>query len=88
MHVFGANAQERDDKVVRSEIFAKATFSSSDQCPCFDHSGRVRTDVKKVLKAANRSDLSDNCLYCLVATCLLDDDLIHFQMHWARQRRR
>ena len=38
---------------MRSEIFAKATFSRSGKCPCFDNSGRVRTDVKTVGKAAN-----------------------------------
>ena len=73
---------------MRSAIFAKATFSRSDQRPCFDHLGRVGTNVKIVRKAANRNELSDNYLYCPVATCLHDDDLIHFQMHWARQPRR
>ncbi|KAF6998028.1 hypothetical protein CFC21_014187 [Triticum aestivum] len=79
-----ADLQERTDKVVRSDIFEKTTFSRSDQCPCFDHSGTVRNDIKTVRKAADRKGSSDNYLYCPVATGLGDDDLIHFQMHWAK----
>lgn len=79
-----AELEERADKAVRSEIFAKATFSRSDQCPCFDRSGRVRSDIKTVRKAANRKGSSDNYLYCPVASDLQDHDLIHFQMHWAK----
>ncbi|KAE8803556.1 Lysine-specific demethylase 3B [Hordeum vulgare] len=79
-----ADLQERAEKVARSEMFEKATFSRSGQCPCFDHSGTVRTDLKTARKAANRKGSSDNYLYCPVATGLGDDDLIHFQMHWAK----
>uniref|UniRef100_A0A0A9DA00 JmjC domain-containing protein n=1 Tax=Arundo donax TaxID=35708 RepID=A0A0A9DA00_ARUDO len=74
--------EERADRVVRSEIFAKAMAKSSDQCPCYDHSGKVRT--QNVREAANRMGLSDNYLYCPVATGIKQDDLMHFQMHWAK----
>uniref|UniRef100_K3YQ92 JmjC domain-containing protein n=1 Tax=Setaria italica TaxID=4555 RepID=K3YQ92_SETIT len=34
--------------------------------------------------AANRKESSGNFLYCPVATGIQDDDLAHFQMHWAK----
>lgn len=79
-----AELEDRADKVVRSETFAKAIAIRSDQCPCFDHSGKIRTDSKALREAANRKDSSDNYLYCPVATGIQDDDLVHFQMHWAK----
>ena len=79
-----AELEDRADKVMRSEIFAKAAVSRSDQCPCFDHSGKIRTDVRTLRESANREDSSDNYLYCPVATNLQEDDLLHFQMHWAK----
>ena len=45
---------------------------------------KIRTDCKSVREAANRKDSSDNFLYCPVATDIQDDDLVHFQMHWAK----
>ncbi|TVU46240.1 hypothetical protein EJB05_05765, partial [Eragrostis curvula] len=74
--------EERAGRVVRSEIYAKAMSKRSDQCPCYDHSGKVRT--QNVREAANRKGLSDNYLYCPVATGNKEDDLAHFQMHWAK----
>jgi len=79
-----AELDDRADKVLRSEMFAKAIVRRSGQCPCFDHSGKIRTDCKSVREAANRKDSSDNFLYCPVATDIQDDDLVHFQMHWAK----
>ncbi|KAG2662728.1 hypothetical protein PVAP13_1KG552900 [Panicum virgatum] len=78
-----AELDDRADKVLRSEMFAKAIVRSG-RCPCFDHSGKIRTDCKSVREAANRKDSSDNFLYCPVATDIHDDDLVHFQMHWAK----
>ncbi|KAG2655162.1 hypothetical protein PVAP13_1NG547800 [Panicum virgatum] len=79
-----AELDNRADKVLRSEMFAKAIVRRSDRCPCYDHSGKIRTDCKSVREAANRKDSSDNFLYCPVATDIQDDDLVHFQMHWAK----
>ncbi|KAL6635414.1 hypothetical protein ACP70R_028085 [Stipagrostis hirtigluma subsp. patula] len=79
-----AELEDRADKVLRSETFTKATVRRSDRCPCFDHSGKIRTDSMSLREAANRSDSSDNFLYCPVATGIQDDDLAHFQMHWAK----
>lgn len=79
-----AELEDRADKVMRSEIFAKAAVSRSDKCPCFDHSGKIRTDVRTLRESANREDSSDNYLYCPSATELQEDDLLHFQMHWAK----
>ncbi|CAL5056598.1 unnamed protein product [Urochloa decumbens] len=79
-----AGLEDRADKVCRSETFAKAMVRRSDLCPCFDHSGKIRTDSKSVRQAANRKECSDNFLYCPVATGIQDDDLMHFQMHWAK----
>ncbi|RLN42252.1 hypothetical protein C2845_PM01G35740 [Panicum miliaceum] len=74
--------EEKADGIVRSEIFAKAVARSSGQCPCYDHSGNIR--AQDVREAANRKGLSDNHLYCPVATGIKEDDLEHFQVHWAR----
>jgi len=79
-----AELDDRADKVLRSEMFAKAIVRRSGRCPCFDHSGKIRTDCKSVREAAHRKDSSDNFLYCPVATDIHDDDLVHFQMHWAK----
>lgn len=76
--------ENRADKVLRSEAFVKEIDPKSDWCPCFDHSGKIRTDIKSLRKAASRKDSSDNFLYCPVATAIQDDDLVHFQMHWAK----
>ncbi|GJN38360.1 hypothetical protein PR202_gb27396 [Eleusine coracana subsp. coracana] len=74
--------EERADRVVRSEMYAKAMPKSSDLCPCYDQLGKVRT--QNVREAANRKGLSDNYLYCPVATGIKEDDLAHFQTHWAK----
>ena len=74
--------EEKADRIVRSEMFAKAVARSSGQCPCYDHSGNIR--AQDVREAANRKGLSDNHLYCPVATGIKEDDLEHFQVHWAR----
>ncbi|CAM0905459.1 unnamed protein product [Alopecurus aequalis] len=79
-----AELEDRAARVMRSEIFAKAAVSRSDRCPCFDHSGKIRTDVKALRESANREDSSDNYLYCPAATDLREADLLHFQMHWAK----
>lgn len=75
--------EDRADKVLRSKAFAKITLKN-DQCPCFDHSGKIRTHIKSVREAANRKDSSDNFVFCPVATTIDDDDLMHFQTHWAK----
>jgi lysine-specific demethylase 3 len=79
-----ADLEDRADKVHRSETFAKAMVGRSDRCPCFDNSGKIKTDSKSVRQAANRKEPSGNFLYCPVATGIQDDDLVHFQMHWAK----
>jgi lysine-specific demethylase 3 len=74
--------EEQSENIARSELFAKAVAERSSQCPCYDHSGNIRTlDVRK---AANRKGSSDNHLYCPVATGIKEDDLVHFQMHWTK----
>ncbi|KAF8779316.1 hypothetical protein HU200_002749 [Digitaria exilis] len=79
-----AELEDRAEKICRSETFVKAMVRRSDRCPCFDHSGKIRVDSKSVREAANRKESSDNFLYCPVATGIQDDDLVHFQMHWAK----
>ncbi|KAJ1281729.1 hypothetical protein BS78_04G328200 [Paspalum vaginatum] len=79
-----AELEDRADKVLRSETFDKAMIRTSERCPCFDHSGKIRTDSKSVREAASRKYSRDNFLYCPVATGIQDDDLVHFQMHWAK----
>jgi len=74
--------EERANRIVRSEIFVKAVANRNDQCPCYDHSGKVRKHV--VREAADRKGLSGNHLYCPVATGIKEDDLVHFQMHWEK----
>ncbi|XP_039819572.1 lysine-specific demethylase JMJ25-like isoform X2 [Panicum virgatum] len=74
--------EEKADRIVRSEIFAKAVARSSGQCPCYDHLGNIR--AQDVREAANRKGLTDNHLYCPGATGIKEDDLEHFQVHWAR----
>ncbi|TVU27615.1 hypothetical protein EJB05_19109 [Eragrostis curvula] len=76
--------KDRADKVVRSDTFAKEITSKSNWCPCFDHSGKIRNGIKSLREAANRKNSSDNFLYCPVASAIQDDDLAHFQMHWAK----
>uniref|UniRef100_A0A0D9YKL0 JmjC domain-containing protein n=1 Tax=Oryza glumipatula TaxID=40148 RepID=A0A0D9YKL0_9ORYZ len=76
--------EDRAEKVFWSETFAKELGRTSELCPCFDHSGKIRSDSKKLRQAANREDSSDNYLYCPVATDIQDADLLHFQMHWAK----
>ncbi|KAM0928497.1 hypothetical protein ACQ4PT_002515 [Festuca glaucescens] len=72
------------ERVVTGDLFAKVTTSKSNPCSCFDHSGKSGTDSKTLRKAANRAEESDNYLYNPVATGIQDDDLLHFQMHWAK----
>uniref|UniRef100_A0A0D9VMZ7 JmjC domain-containing protein n=1 Tax=Leersia perrieri TaxID=77586 RepID=A0A0D9VMZ7_9ORYZ len=79
-----AELEYRAEKIFNSETFAKELARTCDLCPCFDHSGKIRSDSKKVRQAAKREDSSDNYLYCPVATAIQDDDLLHFQMHWAK----
>ncbi|XP_012704397.3 lysine-specific demethylase JMJ25 isoform X1 [Setaria italica] len=74
--------EERAEKIMRSEVFAKAVAERSYQCPCYDHSGNIRT--QDVREAANRKGSSDNHLYCPVATGIKEGDLVHFQMHWTK----
>ena len=42
--------EERANRVVRSEIFVKAVANRNDQCPCYDHSGKVRKHVVRGCK--------------------------------------
>ncbi|ONM06881.1 Transcription factor jumonji (jmjC) domain-containing protein [Zea mays] len=77
-----SNLEERADRIMRSEVFAKAVAKRSDQCPCYDHSGNIRT--QDVRETANTKGSSDNHLYCPVATAIKEDDLAHFQMHWTK----
>ncbi|CAL4934684.1 unnamed protein product [Urochloa decumbens] len=79
---FLSELEERANRIVRTEIFAKAIVEKGDQCPCWDHSGKIRTQDTR--DAANRKGLSDNHLYCPVATGIKEDDLLHFQIHWAK----
>ncbi|PWZ25750.1 Lysine-specific demethylase JMJ25 [Zea mays] len=79
-----AELEYRADKVLRSGTLAKAMVSRSDRCPCFNQSGKIRTESKSVREAASRKGSSDNFLYCPVATGIQDDDIVHFQMHWAK----
>ncbi|KAK3155728.1 hypothetical protein QOZ80_2BG0206820 [Eleusine coracana subsp. coracana] len=78
-----ADLEDRADKVITSEVIAKIT-PKGDRCSCFDHSGKIRTDIKPVREAAKRKDSSDNFLFCPAATAIEDDDLMHFQTHWAK----
>ncbi|CAN6287576.1 unnamed protein product [Urochloa humidicola] len=74
--------EERAGKIAKSEVYAKAVAEGCYQCPCYDHSGNIRTpDVRE---AANRKGSRDNHLYCPVATGIKEDDLAHFQMHWTK----
>lgn len=41
-----AELESRTENAVRSELFAKETARRSDQCSCFDHFGKIRTDIK------------------------------------------
>ncbi|XP_008677147.1 lysine-specific demethylase JMJ25 isoform X2 [Zea mays] len=79
-----AELEYRADKVLRSGTLAKAMVSRSDRCPCFNQSGKIRTESKSVREAASRKGSSDNFLYCPVAIGIQDDDIVHFQMHWAK----
>ncbi|KAJ1294642.1 hypothetical protein BS78_01G161000 [Paspalum vaginatum] len=74
--------EERAERIVKSKVFSKAVTKGSDQCPCYDHSGNIRT--QEVREAANRKGSSDNQLFCPVATGIKEDDLAHFQMHWMK----
>ncbi|KAG8076505.1 hypothetical protein GUJ93_ZPchr0006g44030 [Zizania palustris] len=76
--------EDRAVKLSRSESFAKEIARTSDRCSCFDYSGKIRSDNKELRQAANRNGSSDNYLYCPAATAIQDDDLSHFQMHWAK----
>ncbi|KAM0828396.1 hypothetical protein ACQ4PT_067591 [Festuca glaucescens] len=69
--------EDRADKLVRSETFKEGVANASDGCPCSDHSGK-RT------QAANRDGSGDNYLYSPIAEDIQDDDLVHFQNHWAK----
>jgi lysine-specific demethylase 3 len=68
--------EDRADKLVRSGTFKEGVANASDRCPCSDHSDK-RT------QAANRDGSGDNYLYSPIAEDIQDDDLVHFQKHWA-----
>ncbi|KAF0921886.1 hypothetical protein E2562_020503 [Oryza meyeriana var. granulata] len=72
----------RANKVIKKEASAKAIDKTSEQCPCFDRSSKIRT--KAIREAANRKGSSDNYLYCPDANDIQEDDLLHFQMHWSK----
>lgn len=63
-HLFPQNMlselEERANRIVRSEIFAKAVAKRNDHCPCYDLSGKVRKHA--VREAANMKELNDNQL--------------------------
>ena len=40
--------------------------------------------VKTRMQAANRDGSGDNYLYCPAAADIQEDDLVHFQKHWAK----
>jgi lysine-specific demethylase 3 len=67
--------EEHADKLVRSKTFRKGVTKASHGCPCFDHSGKRRT------QAANKDCSGDSYLY---NPDVQDDDLKHFQNHWAK----
>uniref|UniRef100_A0A0E0KFB9 JmjC domain-containing protein n=1 Tax=Oryza punctata TaxID=4537 RepID=A0A0E0KFB9_ORYPU len=54
--------EHRANKVIKREPFANTINKTSDRCPCFDHSSKIRT--KATRQAANRKGSSDNYLYC------------------------
>uniref|UniRef100_A0A0E0KFC1 JmjC domain-containing protein n=1 Tax=Oryza punctata TaxID=4537 RepID=A0A0E0KFC1_ORYPU len=74
--------EHRANKVIKREAFDKAINKTSDQCPCFYHSSKIRTNA--IRKAANRNGSCDNYLYCPDANDIQEDDLLHFQMHWSK----
>uniref|UniRef100_A0A0E0D2F1 JmjC domain-containing protein n=1 Tax=Oryza meridionalis TaxID=40149 RepID=A0A0E0D2F1_9ORYZ len=74
--------EHRANLVIKREAFDKAINETSDQCPCFYHSSKIRTNATR--EAANRKGSSDNYLYCPDANDIQEDDLSHFQMHWSK----
>uniref|UniRef100_A0A0D9Z979 JmjC domain-containing protein n=1 Tax=Oryza glumipatula TaxID=40148 RepID=A0A0D9Z979_9ORYZ len=74
--------EHRANKVIKREAFDKAINETSDQCPCFYHTSKIRTNATR--EAANRKGSSDNYLYCPDANDIQEDDLSHFQMHWSK----
>jgi lysine-specific demethylase 3 len=68
--------EDRADKLVRSGTFNEGVANASNRCPCSDHSDK-RTQT------ANRDGSGDNYLYSPIAEDIQDDDLVHFQNHWA-----
>nr|AAT81741.1 jmjC domain containing protein [Oryza sativa Japonica Group] len=74
--------EHRANKVIKREAFDKAINETSDQCPCFYHTSKIRTNATR--EAANRKGSSDNYLYCPDANNIQEDDLSHFQMHWSK----
>ncbi|XP_056842321.1 LOW QUALITY PROTEIN: lysine-specific demethylase JMJ25 [Raphanus sativus] len=54
----------------------------TERCPCFDSEGHIDMDTNRnVLKAACRQGSEDNYLYF---PSVHEDDLKHFQHHWAK----
>ncbi|XP_048500185.1 lysine-specific demethylase JMJ29 [Beta vulgaris subsp. vulgaris] len=64
-------------------INSKHVISSQD-CSCTRSVGNEGFETGNSRKAASREDSDDNYLYCPAAIDIKNEDLEHFQWHWAR----
>ncbi|KAF8091512.1 hypothetical protein N665_0444s0026 [Sinapis alba] len=76
-------------KKVEETVEANKLFDlpemATGRCPCFNSEGHIDMDNNKnVLKAAYREGSEDNYLYFPSVTDVQEDDLKHFQHHWAK----
>ncbi|WOL07679.1 lysine-specific demethylase JMJ25-like isoform X1 [Canna indica] len=70
----------------RLQIYTKMDFPvlSEQGCSCSISEGRNDSISNRVRRAASRDDTCDNYLYCPDALAIHNEDLKHFQHHWAK----
>ncbi|KAG5521910.1 hypothetical protein RHGRI_034210 [Rhododendron griersonianum] len=73
--------RKKVEKLVKTQIFAKAPGVSEEHCSCLKMNGEVDVGNGKLRKASSRKDAKDNYLYCPLTSDIQQGDLEHFQSH-------
>lgn len=80
--IFPGNVSELVEKV--KNIVETLPQSHAQLCSCFESVGNISLSNPNLRRASFREDSNDNYLYSPTANGIQDEDLNHFQCHWAK----
>ncbi|KAL5543234.1 hypothetical protein UlMin_010944, partial [Ulmus minor] len=75
---------KKAEKIAETCNYMNVCGTPAQQCSCFTAEGVTEVGSNKPMKASSRADSNDNYLYCPMGKYIEQEDLKHFQQHWAR----